>query len=88
MTEEKTHLYPEIVSLVLAMWDDEAEAIADEASARFNISYDYAFELVNDAIVEEVEIEREMLDDDGEEYLFDYEEDALASAGFGTDESY
>ena len=87
MTEEKTHLYPEIVSLVLAMWDDEAEAIADEASARFNISYDYAFELVNDAIVEEVEIEREMLDD-GEEYLFDYEEDALASAGFGTDESY
>lgn len=87
MTAEKTHLYPEVVSLVLAMWDEEAEAIAGEASVRFSISYDYAFELVSEAIVEEVQIERSLYDD-GEELLFDYDGDALASAGYGMEEDY
>ena len=84
---EVAHIYPEVVSLVLAMWDEEAETIAEEASIRFSISFDYALGLVEDAIVEEVEIERSLCEDD-DDLLFDWDGDALASAGFGVDEDY
>lgn len=88
MSNENTAaLYKEVVSLVLAMWDEEPDTIAEEAAARFDISYDFAFELVQQAIVEEVQMDKAMYDD-GEDYLFDWEGDALASAGFGTDEDY
>ena len=88
MSNENTAaLYKEVVSLVLAMWDEEPDTIAEEAAARFDISYDFAFELVEQAIVEEVQMDKAMYDD-GEDYLFDWEGDALASAGFGTDEDY
>lgn len=87
MSNENTAaLYKEVVSLVLAMWDEEPDTIAEEAAARFDISYDFAFELVQQAIVEEVQMDKAMYDD--EDYLFDWEGDALASAGFGTDEDY
>lgn len=88
MSNENTAaLYKEVVSLVLAMWDEEPYTIAEEAAARFDISYDFAFELVEQAIIEEVQMDKAMYDD-GEEYLFDYDGDALEMAGFGTDEDY
>ena len=79
-------LYQEVSHMVLAMWEHEPYEIAEEVASRFNISMDYSLELVEKAIVEEIQTEKAMYDD--EEYLFDWDGDALASAGFGTDEDY
>lgn len=82
MSNENTAaLYKEVVSLVLAMWDEEPDTIADEAAARFDISYDFAFELVEQAIVEEVQMDRAMYEDE-EDYLFDYEEEVAITELF------
>ena len=80
-------LYQEVSHMVLAMWEHEPYEIAEEVASRFNISMDYSLELVEKAIVEEIQTEKAMYDD-GEEYLYDWDGDALASAGFGTDEDY
>lgn len=79
-------LYQEVSHMVLAMWEHEPYEIAEEIASRFSISMDYALEMVEKAIVEEIQTEKAMYDD--EEYLFDWDGDALASAGFGTDEDY
>ena len=79
-------LYQEVSHMVLAMWEHEPYEIAEEVASRFNISMDYSLELVEKAIVEEIQTEKAMYDD--EEHLFDWDGDALASAGFGTDEDY
>lgn len=63
------NLYPEVVSIVLAMWDTEPEAIAEEVSNRLNISFDFAFEMVEEAIIEEVDLERYDYEDDLEELV-------------------
>lgn len=80
-------LYQEVSHMVLAMWEHEPYEIAEEVASRFNISMDYSLELVEKAIVEEIQTEKAMYDDE-EEYLYDWDGDALASAGFGTDEDY
>ena len=80
-------LYQEVSHMVVAMWENEPYEIAEEVASRYSISMDYALELVEKAIVEEIQTEKAMYDDD-EEYLFDWDGDALASAGFGTDEDY
>ena len=80
-------LYQEVSHMVLAMWEHEPYEIAEEVASRFNISMDYSLELVEKAIVEEIQTEKAMYDDE-EEYLYDWVGDALASAGFGTDEDY
>ena len=78
--------YQEAESIVLAMWEEEPENIAEEISVEFNISYAYAFDLVQQVIVNEMKIEEAY--SEGDEELFDWDGDALASAGFGTDEDY
>ena len=80
-------LYQEVSHMVLEMWEHEPYEIAEEVASRFNISMDYSLELVEKAIVEEIQTEKAMYDDE-EEYLYDWDGDALASAGFGTDEDY
>ena len=79
-------LYQEAESIVLAMWDEEPEEMAAEVSVNLSISADYAWDLVQQVIVNEIRIEEGY--NDGDEDLFDWDGDALASAGFGTDEDY
>lgn len=79
-------LYQEAESIVLAMWDEEPEEMAAEISVQLSISADYAWELVQQVIVNEIRIEEGY--NDGDDDLFDWDGDALASAGFGTDEDY
>jgi len=79
-------LYQEAESIVLAMWDEEPEEMAAEISVQLSISADYAWELVQQVIVNEIRIEEGY--NDGDTNLFDWDGDALASAGFGTDEDY
>ena len=79
-------LYQEAESIVLAMWDEEPEEIAAEISVQLSISADYAWDLVQQVIVNEIRIEEDY--NDGDNDLFDWDGDALASAGFGTDEDY
>ncbi|MBL6840529.1 MAG: hypothetical protein ISQ84_00080 [Pelagibacterales bacterium] len=79
-------LYQEAESIVLAMWDEEPEEVAAEISVQLSISADYAWELVQQVIVNEIRIEEGY--NDGDNDLFDWDGDALASAGFGTDEDY
>jgi hypothetical protein len=79
-------LYQEAESIVLAMWDEEPEEMAAEISVQLSISADYAWELVQQVIVNEIRIEEGY--SDGDTDLFDWDGDALASAGFGTDEDY
>lgn len=79
-------LYQEAESIVLAMWDEEPEEMAAEISVQLSISADYAWELVQQVIVNEIRIEQDYSDGDSD--LFDWDGDALASAGFGTDEDY
>ena len=79
-------LYQEAESIVLAMWDDEPEEMAAEISVQLSISADYAWDLVQQVIVNEIRIEEDY--NDGDTDLFDWDGDALASAGFGTDEDY
>lgn len=79
-------LYQEAESIVLAMWDEEPEEMAAEVSVQLSISADYAWELVQQVIVNEIRIEEGY--NDGDNDLFDWDGDALASAGFGTDEDY
>jgi hypothetical protein len=79
-------LYQEAESIVLAMWDEEPEEMAAEISVQLSISADYAWELVKQVIVNEIRIEEDYSDGDND--LFDWDGDALASAGFGTDEDY
>ena len=79
-------LYQEAESIVLAMWDEEPEEMAAEISVKLSISPDYAWELVQQVIVNEIRIEEGY--NDGDNDLFDWDGDALASAGFGTDEHY
>jgi hypothetical protein len=79
-------LYQEAESIVLAMWDEEPEEMAAEISVQLSISSDYAWELVQQVIVNEIRIEEDYSDGDND--LFDWDGDALASAGFGTDEDY
>lgn len=79
-------LYQEAESIVLAMWDEEPEEMAAEISVQLSISADYAWELVQQVIVNEIRIEEGY--NDGDNDLFDWDGDALASAGFGTDEDY
>lgn len=79
-------LYQEAESIVLAMWDEEPEEMAAEISVQLSISADYAWDLVQQVIVNEIRIEEGY--NDGDSDLFDWDGDALASAGFGTDEDY
>jgi hypothetical protein len=79
-------LYQEVSHMVLAMWEHEPYEIAEEVVSRFDVSMDYALELVERAIVEEIQTEKAMYEED--EWLRDWDGDALASAGFGTDEDY
>lgn len=79
-------LYQEAESIVLAMWDEEPEEMAAEISVQLSISADYAWDLVQQVIVNEIRIEEDYSDGDND--LFDWDGDALASAGFGTDEDY
>lgn len=79
-------LYQEAESIVLAMWDEEPEEMAAEISVQLSISADYAWDLVQQVIVNEMRIEDSYAD--GDDTLFDWDGDALASAGFGTDEDY
>ena len=79
-------LYQEAESIVLAMWDEEPEEMAAEISVQLSISADYAWELVQQVIVNEIRVEEDYSDGDND--LFDWDGDALASAGFGTDEDY
>jgi|TARA_R110000796_G_scaffold63245_4_gene146324 hypothetical protein len=79
-------LYQEAESIVLAMWDEEPEEIAAEISVQLSISADYAWDLVQQVIVNEIRIEQDY--NDGDNDLFDWDGDALTSAGFGTDEDY
>lgn len=79
-------LYQEAESIVLAMWDEEPEEMAAEISVQLSISADYAWDLVQQVIVNEIRIEEGY--NDGDNDLFDWDGDALASAGFGTDEDY
>ena len=44
-------LYQEAESIVLAMWDEEPEEMAAEISVQLSISADYAWELVQQVIV-------------------------------------
>lgn len=81
---ERDNLYPEVLSIVLSMWEEEPEEIVNEVISRFSIGSDYAWELVQEAIEEE----RAMDEEWDEDPLFDWEGDALSSAGFGTDEDY
>ena len=50
-------LYQEAESIVLAMWDEEPEEMAAEISVQLSISADYAWELVQQVIVNEIRIE-------------------------------
>jgi hypothetical protein len=68
------------------MWDTEPYEMAEEVVARFDVTLDYALELVQRAIEEELAVEKSMYGED--EWLRDWDGDALASAGFGTDEDY
>lgn len=52
-------LESDIESVVLAMWGEPEEEITREAMYRFNISYEQAFELVMQAIAEEVNRDEE-----------------------------
>ena len=79
-------LYQEAESIVLAMWDEEPEEMAAEISVQLSISADYAWDLVQQVIVNEIRIEQDY--NDGDNDLFDWDGDALTSAGFGTDEDY
>jgi len=79
-------LYQEAESIVLALWEEEPEEIAAEISVQLSISADYAWDLVQQVIVNEMRIEESY--SDGEDALFDWDGDALASSGFGTDEDY
>jgi len=79
-------LYQEVSHIVLAMWDTEPYEMAEEVVARFDVTLDHALELVQRAIEEELAVEKSMYDED--EWLRDWDGDALASAGFGTDEDY
>ena len=79
-------LYQEAESIFLAMWDEEPEEMAAEISVQLSISADYAWDLVQQVIVNEMRIEDSYAD--GDDTLFDWDGDALASAGFGTDEDY
>ena len=79
-------LYQEAESIVLAMWDEEPEEMAAEISVQLSISADYAWDLVQQVIVNEIRIEEGY--NDGDSDLFDWDGDSLASAGFGTDEDY
>jgi len=79
-------LYQEAESIVLALWEEEPEEIAAEVSVQLSISADYAWDLVQQVIVNEMRIEESY--SDGDDALFDWDGDALASSGFGTDEDY
>ena len=79
-------LYQEAESIVLAMWDEEPEEMAAEVSVQLSISANYAWDLVQQVIVNEIRIEEGY--NDGDNDLFDWDGDALASAGMGTDEDY
>ena len=79
-------LYLEAESIVLALWEEEPEEMAAEVAVRLTISPDYAWDLVQQVIVNEIRIEEAY--SDGDDALFDWDGDALASAGMGTDEDY
>ncbi len=79
-------LYQEAESIVLAMWEEEPEEMAAELSVQLSISADYAWDLVQQVIVNEIRIEQDY--NDGDNDLFDWDGDALASARCGTDEEY
>ena len=49
----------DIESVVLAMWGEPEEEITREVMVRFNIGYDQAFELVLQAIAEELNRDEE-----------------------------
>jgi hypothetical protein len=54
----------DIESVVLAMWGEPEEEITREAMIRFDISYEQAYELVLQAIAEEVTRDEEYFDDE------------------------
>jgi hypothetical protein len=79
-------LYQEVSTLVLEMWSADPKEIAYEVEQRYGVTSEYALELVEKAIEEELALEKSLYEE--EDYLFDWDGDALASAGFGTDEDY
>ena len=52
-------LETDVESVVLAMWGEPEEEITREVMARFNIGYEQAYELVLQAITEEVNNEED-----------------------------
>jgi len=54
----------DIESVVLAMWGEPEEEITREAMYRFDISYEQAYELVLQAIAEEINRDEEYFDDE------------------------
>lgn len=72
-------LFKEVESIVLAMWDEDPEEIALEASSRLAISLDHAFDLVEEVILNEMRADQE-LENDFSEW------DALVEEGFLEDD--
>jgi len=77
------NVYQEVYTLVLSMWDEEPESIVEEVTSIFDISYDYAFELVEAAILEEKDLEKELFSESDS-----WEEEDLVSLGFDPDEDF
>lgn len=51
----KEIVYPEVESLVFALWNEDPEEIALEAATRFNLSFEFALEIVEEIIRDESE---------------------------------
>lgn len=64
----------EVESIVLAMWDDPEEEIAREVMSRFDISFEQASELVNSAILKELEASADLGPDEAQEW-YDFDPD-------------
>lgn len=62
--KEMLSLEHDIESVVLAMWGEPEEEITREAMYRFDISYEQAYELVLQAIAEEINRDEEYFDDE------------------------
>ncbi len=82
-------LHQEAESIVLALWDEEPEEIAAEVAVQLSISAGYAWDLVQQVIVNEVRMEQALCGED--EDLFGWDEaseETLVSEGFETEKDY
>lgn len=58
------NLLDDVESLVLAMWGEPEEEVTREVMSRFNIGYEQAYELVLQAIAEELNQDDMWLDNE------------------------